>query len=83
MVKTILGKVKGFLHEGFLETNLFHVGLAWRYHRFRSSFPKLFFKITVPQNSVNSQENSCVGISPLINLQVGGLQLYRKIDADT
>ena len=52
MVKTILGKVKGFLDEGFLETNLFHVGLAWRYHRFRSSFPKLFFKIIVPQNSV-------------------------------
>ena len=33
--------------------------------------------------SQNSKENTCVGVSFLITLQVSGLQLYLKRDSDT
>ena len=49
----------------------------WSSH-LRSSIKKVFLKI-----SQNSQENTCVGVSILINLHASGLQLYQKKETTT
>ena len=44
---------------------------------------RVLLKKVLLKISENSQENTCVGVSFLIKLQVSGLQLYRKRDSHT
>ena len=44
---------------------------------------EVFYKKAVHKNFINSQENTCFGVSFLIKLQSRRLQLYQKRDSDT
>ena len=52
-------------------------------HCYKSSRQEVFYKSGVLKNLQNSQENTRVRVSYLIDLQVGGLQLHKQRDSGT